>query len=111
MNAKLRAAVKDRAECRCEACGRWLGDGGEIDHFWGRAKVKESVENCWLLCGADTLDWRPCHRQKTDNHPSAAYWVLVFQGHCNIYHYEAEQHRCEVRLEVLTQKGALNERR
>ncbi len=97
MNAKLRAAVKERAEGCCEAGGEWVGDGGELDHFWGRAKVAESVENCWLLC-------RHCHRQKTDNYPSVAFWAAVFAAHAKFHHYDEQIHRCEVRLEVLNLK-------
>lgn len=95
---RLRGSVVDRAECRCEACGKWCGTDGHLDHFWGRAKVSESFENCWHLCVS-------CDHHKTLNDPSNAWWVDIFRAHCLNHSFFDEVHRCEVRLDVLTAKG------
>lgn len=68
----IRAAVMERAGGRCEHCG-WAFqpfNPGELDHFFGRARA-ESVETCWALC-------RDCHREKTQNDPSAVHWLESF---------------------------------
>lgn len=95
---RLRGAVVDRAECRCESCGKWCGFDGHWDHFWGRAKVPESLENSWYLCIS-------CDHHKTVNDPCNAWWVDTFRTHCLNHGYFDEAHRCEVRLDVLQQKG------
>lgn len=46
----------------------------EMDHFWGRGKRPQSVENCWALI-------RQHHRQKTDNKPTAKEWTEKFRSH------------------------------
>jgi len=83
----IRAACYERAAGVCECgCGRpahhdaaalridWNAQA-ELDHFFGRGKVKQSVETCWIL-RAD------CHREKTNNRPDALVWLQKFIGHC-----------------------------
>lgn len=78
----------------CEACGTSFGVGmpAELDHFWGRVRVAQSDENCWLLC------WL-CHRQKTNNTPSAAHWLRAFVAHAERYGFIAEAAKARARLE------------
>jgi hypothetical protein len=85
-----RAAVMARADGHCERetgePGRPLGPCGmvavERDHFWGRSR-DESVEGSWGLC-------RLCHRAKTENRPSRAYWVWSFARHAMRHGYDAQ---------------------
>lgn len=78
----VRETVVQRANGRCENCGRSFNrfDRAELDHFWGRAKAPETTATTWLLCSH-------CHRQKTDEHPSRAYWIEVF-----LVHLERHEH-------------------
>jgi 5-methylcytosine-specific restriction endonuclease McrA len=91
--AEVREAVMNRSVGLCEACVKdlTLTDPGELDHFFGKARA-ESVESCWLLC-------RACHRAKTDNNPSAAWWLDRFDAHARFYGYTAESKRARARLE------------
>lgn len=78
--ATIREACLQRAMSYCECgCGRPLATGieaiPELDHFFGRGKVKQSVETCWIL-RAD------CHRDKTNSRPDAASWLRKFIVHC-----------------------------
>ncbi len=97
---RIRAAVVERANGFCECgCGAPVSEEfGEMDHAFGRARVPQSVENCWFLAPR-------CHRQKTDNFPSAMWWVEDFRRHCQRHGYGEQEHRCEVRLEVIEAKG------
>lgn len=75
--AGVRAQVIRRSAGICENpdC---LADAQEVDHMFGgggRRKSLESVFTCWNLCSN-------CHRQKTNNKPNAAYWLVVFISHC-----------------------------
>jgi hypothetical protein len=83
----VRAQVAIRAQGVCECgCGRVFTDinGMEMDHFWGRGKVKQSVTNCWALA-------LTCHREKTNNIPSRLHWLQKFQAHCEMRRgYQAE---------------------
>ncbi len=95
---KLRAAVCRRADGACEHCGQWVGlngEGGELDHFHSR-RVEESLETCWLLCVA-------CDSRKTENKPSATYWLGAFIEHCGKYGFAIS--RAEARLQSLAAKG------
>lgn len=78
----LRETIVLRADGRCECCTMFVGQLGEMDHFFGRAKVEQSVETCWYLC-------RSCHRDKTDNKPIALVWVAAFMAHCRAHGYSA----------------------
>jgi 5-methylcytosine-specific restriction endonuclease McrA len=71
----VRALVMARAEGRCEHCDAAETNFSplELDHFFGKAR-SESAETCWALC-------RQCHRNKTDNTPSAASWLMAFITH------------------------------
>lgn len=93
---EIRAVVLRRAGARCESCYRT--DALELDHFFGRAKVPQSVANCWLLC-------RSCHRAKTDGRPSAAFWLREFIGRATKHGYTAEAGRAQRRLDALTLSG------
>lgn len=93
---RIRAAVATRTEGSCEACGSWIGEGGEsghLDHFWGRGKgrPRESERNCWLLCV-------PCDADRTTNTPSAEYWLTRFARHARDFGYAGELARAESRL-------------
>ncbi len=85
----VRAIVFARAGGKCECgCGQALKafDPGDLDHFWGRGKAPQSVENCWLLT-------RQCHRQKTDWYPCRQDWLLAFARHCDKHAYATEAMR------------------
>lgn len=87
--------VLARSEFRCEACHRqfWLYDPGELDHFFGR-RGPQSERTCWVL-------HRECHRQKTENLPSAEVWLKQFLAHCVCHGYAEEASRARRRLEAL----------
>jgi 5-methylcytosine-specific restriction endonuclease McrA len=91
--ATVRQAVVLRADNCCEWCSRPGTDfeALELDHFEGRAR-SETLESCWLLC-------RGCHRQKTNNAPSAAWWLEAFRMHCERNGYAAQARRAANRLE------------
>lgn len=74
--AEIRRQVVNRADFHCECgCGFWLQfDAGQLDHFWGRGKVRQSVKNTWLLAAH-------CHRAKTNNEPSATHWLAAYAAH------------------------------
>lgn len=96
---KLRTAVFRRASEACEGCGRHITEEtGHLDHFFGRAKAEESLENCWALCLA-------CDDAKTVNRPSAAHWLERFITHADRYAYEAAAERAHAKLLVLVAKG------
>lgn len=84
--------VAERAGGRCEACRLMftLLNPGELDHFRSR-RHGQSVESCWLIHGG-------CHRQKTNNVPSAEFWLRAFIAHCERHGYRAEASRAEARL-------------
>jgi hypothetical protein len=99
-SAKIRRAVFERANGACECCGAHVGFSGELghwDHFWGRAKVAESLESTWGLCVS-------CDADKTHSRPSARWWIARFSEHCGAFGYHAECDRADNRLAVLAQK-------
>lgn len=98
MNKSIRAAAVERSEGHCEACGKWAGEAAHCDHFFGRGHVAESLATVWMLCPS-------CDHHKTVNDPSNRWWVCLFESHAAKHGYADEVHRCEIRLEVLTQKG------
>lgn len=92
--ARIREAVVERAGNQCEAAAYerfWphlREHGMQLDHWlggWGRRRQKQCVENTWLLCP-------PCHRERTVNAPSAAYWNNIFRQHCAKYGYPFTPH-------------------
>lgn len=98
---RTRAAVCRRAGGSCEACGRWVGVAGEsghLDHFFGRAKVPESVSNCWLLCV-------PCDNARTNSKPSAGHWLERFIAHCKLHDLTAEAELARTKFNTLGAKG------
>ncbi len=95
----IRQIVFDRADGLCECgCGSFLGDGGHMDHFFGRAKVEELVINCWALCLA-------CDDAKTNNRPSAIHWLERFSSHCAKYGYMTPLSMAQTKIAVLHAKG------
>jgi hypothetical protein len=79
--AAIREAVLERAGDQCEfiypSGDRCSHFAEEMDHFFSR-RNGQSVSSCWGLCGAH-------HRLKTDNSPSAAYWLESFIDHCQVH--------------------------
>ena len=69
---KVYESVAARSRGLCESCMR---NADEMDHFFGRAKGGTTVAIVWNLC-------RRCHREKTDNRPSAVRWLERFIRHC-----------------------------
>jgi len=98
----IRAAAVERSGGACESCGEWAGEAAHCDHFFGRGHVAESLETVWMLCPN-------CDLLKTNNKPSSAWWMREFRTHALIHGYADEVHRCNVRLEVLAQKGLAND--
>lgn len=98
MSKKIRALVVKRAGGHCENCMAFVGDDGHLDHQFGRAKVKESVANCWLLC-------LRCDHEKTTNHPSAQVWLERFAIHAALYAYVVEVEMALTKIAVLKAKG------
>jgi hypothetical protein len=87
-----------RAHGKCEACGCFLGDRGELDHFFGRAKAEELESTCWLICSE-------CHYSKTRNHPNAAHWLSLFIAHCVRWGYHESRQRAEARRDFVNAKA------
>lgn len=101
----IRAAVMERADGRCEHCG-WAFQSfnpGELDHAFGRARA-ESVETCWALC-------RDCHRQKTNNDPSAAHWLEAFAELAEGLNYSESASRARALLAKHEAKSSLSQSR
>ena len=85
--SSIRTEVFKRAGGCCECgCGRSFSDfdPGQLDHFLGRGKAPQSVENCWALMKA-------CHLSKTRNSPTAAYWLRIFVNHQQRYGYDSRR--------------------
>lgn len=81
----IREAVWERSSGCCERCRDQMADeAGELDHFFGRARAKQATENCWRLCS-------PCHFAKTNNKPSAGFWLQRFCEHCRMHLYMASE--------------------
>jgi hypothetical protein len=99
VTASIREACLQRAGGKCECgCGVPAVDWdkgysfpeakAELDHFFGRGKVKQSVETCWIL-RAD------CHLEKTMLRPDAATWLQKFIAHCDRLIAAGESRYCE----------------
>lgn len=95
----VRAEVLKRAGGFCEACGAPGTDLAplEMDHFFSR-RNSESVGSCWMLC-------RQHHREKTDNAPSATYWLCLFFQHATTRGYWVEAKQAERRMAFLDARG------
>lgn len=97
---QIRRKVCDRADGTCECCGVWIGYAGELghlDHMFGRKHAPETVATCWLLCVH-------CDHDKTNNHPSAVWWLTRFSEHAGRWGYSAEWERASVKMAVLMAK-------
>jgi hypothetical protein len=101
--AAIREAVFARAGGRCEMhdqtglrCGL---PAEEMDHFFGRGRAKQTVQNCWALCCGD-------HRNKTLNRPGGAYWFERFAEHARRHGYLAEAARADRESSWRTAKKA-----
>lgn len=113
MDKTIRAQVFARAHDRCEVpeCIRMAL---HFDHFFGRAKAEETVENGWAQCLIHS-------EAKTASRPSATFWQRAFIHHCcfqigrleakafgavgTIAGYAAARARAQTKLEVLFVKG------
>lgn len=95
--ARIRAEVFARADGRCEHCSFALDNNGpgEMDHFFGRGKERQTVRNCWALC-------RLCHRRKTNNWPDAALWLRAFFNHAHRLEFWTEAAKARARLESIS---------
>lgn len=96
--AAIREAVMARADGRCEDCGS-SGCPLELDHAFGRGHVQQTERNCWALCG-------PCHREKTNNRPNAAYWLKRFTLHAQKHNLTREQQMALRRLAFVEARAA-----
>lgn len=80
----IRGAVMARAGGRCENCNLPESRAPlELDHQWGRGRIRQESHNCWALC-------RSCHRAKTDNNPSRVAWLEAFRLHASRCGYREE---------------------
>ena len=96
---RIRVAVFHRSNGWCECgCGDRLPFEWEMDHFFGRAKVEQSKENCWALTGA-------CHYSKTRNYPSGITWAKRFETHAKKHGYQLEEAMAATRAFTLHAKG------
>lgn len=93
LNAKVREAVFARAKNRCEA-GGCRRTAKSLDHFFGRAKATETVENCWALC-------RDHDSLKTLNQPSGHEWCWKFKAHCERHGYAETAKQAKQKAEWL----------
>ncbi len=103
-NSEIRAAVFVRANGACECgCGASLfGLGrGEWDHFFGKGKVASSVESTWAISAA-------CHHRKTNNRPSAEYWLRLFSHHATKHNYVEAIARAGKRLFFVEARSELS---
>jgi hypothetical protein len=94
----IREAVFARAngwcECGCAGVAFSDFDPGELDHFWGRGKERQTVENCWALV-------RMHHCSKTDGFPGRADWLKAFAGHCAKHGYYKDMAKARNQLAAL----------
>lgn len=103
MKPGLYAQMEERAKGKCECCGTPLElFGAEADHFWGRAKAKESLETVWLLS-------RDCHWQKTQNVMGRAYWLEAFLKHARRHGYTEQATKAGSALFYAKAKASLGE--
>lgn len=97
----IRAQVFARAEGMCEmGCG---SQAMELDHAFGRIRVPQAASNCLALCHI-------CHRQKTNNAPSATYWLECYFYHFEKHGYMREAGAVAARLDSLRRIASINPR-
>ncbi len=100
MNKRIRATVVERAGGNCEACGKSLGpesERGHFDHFFSR-RNSEEVETGWLICP-------PCDEARTQNRPSATYWLAAFALHALKHGYADANFWALSKISVLAVRG------
>lgn len=105
--AEIREALLARAGGVCECgCGEQLEGSSfhwraEMDHFFPKARTRQTVKTCWLVAAH-------CHRMKTANDPDAAYWLEKFASHCETYGYTSEANRARalVQSQVLIEQAS-----
>lgn len=98
--ARIREAVRERADGQCEAqvlrrdaigfevWYRCQNSGSILDHWLGgsgRRQAFESVETTWFLCEG-------CNGKRGANDPSAAHWNEAFEEHCVKHGYAFTPH-------------------
>lgn len=107
MDKQVRNDVFARAIGFCESpiCGRSIStESGHLDHFFGRAKAEETIENCWALCVT-------CDNAKTGSKPDAMHWLRLFVRHLarhlqrGDFRYQAPLERTFTKMAVLLAKG------
>lgn len=92
MTPELYQQVMARARGLCECgCKRHLR-AREVDHFFGRAKAEETLDNVWAL-------HPDCHFEKTNNVPHRRHWLLKFIAHCGRHGYAQAAIRAQSKLE------------
>lgn len=101
---RIYRAVEKRAGGRCECgCGTPFASEGEnapqMDHFWGRGKVPQTVENCWMLTARH-------HAEKGG--PGRLAWLGKFKTHADGHRYFAESAKAarEIESELLILQAA-----
>lgn len=87
------AEVAKRANGWCEACGSRFSpfNPAQLDHFWGRGKTAQTVENCWLLHAT-------CHSDKTANRPNRVHWLVTFRDFAHRHGYVSEEAKIGIRI-------------
>lgn len=93
IRAELVGRSNGICECGCRTAFSALAPA-EMDHEFGRVRVPQAVSNCWLL-RAD------CHRDKTRNKPSNAYWLRKFIAHSEKHGLDDEAAMAFKRLESI----------
>lgn len=96
---RIRAAIWARSDGRCESCKDEITEqSGQMDHTRGRVRESQAVRNCWFICPR-------CHRDRTNNSPSAAWWwwKVGVWAHENGYWTEAEH--AQLMIDKQKQKG------
>ncbi len=87
-----------RANGECECCGAFIDEeSGRLDHFFGRGHLAEAVSNCIALCIR-------CDHDKTNNKPTAIWWLVRFIEIAGRHGYFPEIERAQTRLAVLAAK-------
>lgn len=92
-------AVRNRAGSLCECgCGTPFQEEGpdapQMDHFWGRGRAPQTVQNCWMLTVRH-------HTRKGASDPSREHWLKAFLNHCSWWKYHNEVAKAARKLESL----------
>lgn len=86
-----RAGGKCECGCEGEAAPSFATAQIQMDHFWGRGKTRQTVENCWMLSAFH-------HDLKSRNVPDAEAWLEAFRNHCRKHGYLAEAGKVTTRI-------------